>query len=161
MHVALTENTKAPLFSGTSLNGPVSLEEYYKKYNVVLYFYPKDNTPGCTLESKGFTKLVPEFERLKTKVIGVSKDSLDSHQSFCDQYNLSVNLISDTDLVICKDYKVWVEKSFLGKKYMGIERSTFLINKEQIIVKVWHKAKVIGHASEVLETVRNLDTQLF
>jgi peroxiredoxin Q/BCP len=130
-----------------------------KGKNVVLYFYPKDDTPGCTQESKDFRDKHDEFEKLNTVVLGVSRDTIDKHEDFKKKYDLPFNLISDEDAVSLKDYGVWVEKSMYGKKYMGIERATYLINKNGNIVKIWRKVNVGGHADEVLEAVKELNTK--
>ena len=123
---------------------------------VVLYFYPKDDTPGCTLEAQDFTARIADFEAAGTTVIGVSKDSIKAHDKFCKKHGLRIVLASDEAGHTCEDYGVWVEKSMYGKKYMGIERSTFLIDGAGQIRNVWRKVKVPGHAEEVLGAVRAL-----
>ena len=123
---------------------------------VVLYFYPKDDTPGCTLEAIDFTARVAEFEAAGTTVIGVSKDSLKAHDKFCKKHGLRIALVSDEAGHTCEDYGTWVEKSMYGKTYMGVERTTFLINGAGKIAQVWNKVSVKGHADEVLEAAQAL-----
>lgn len=117
---------------------------------LVVYFYPKDDTPGCTNEAKAFSALAPEFERAGVAVIGVSKDSAKSHAKFIAKYDLELTLAADTDGSVCDAFGVWVEKSMYGKSYMGIERATFLIDTAGKIVQIWRKVKVPGHAESVL-----------
>ncbi|MDU8911038.1 peroxiredoxin [Aestuariicoccus sp. MJ-SS9] len=124
--------------------------------NVVLFFYPRDDTSGCTKENEAFTALQAEFEALNTKVFGLSKDSIASHDKFMAKKALTVPLLSDEASDVCEKYGVWKEKSMYGKKFMGIERSTFLIDGEGRIVREWRKVKVPGHAEEVLEAARAL-----
>lgn len=133
----------------------VSLSNFKGK-NIVLYFYPKDNTPGCTTQAQDFTKMKGEFEQLDTIIIGISKDDPESHEHFKKSCNLGILLLSDEDMEIIPKFGVWVEKSMYGKKYMGIERSTFLINKDMKVSKIWRKVKVTGHAAEVLKEVEKL-----
>jgi len=121
---------------------------------VVLYFYPKDDTPGCTIEAKEFRDLSDEFETNNTVIIGISKDSAKSHDKFKAKYCLPFKLASDEDTAICQKYGVWVEKSMYGKKYLGIDRVTFLINPNGKIAHIWEKVSVNGHASEVLAKVK-------
>jgi len=128
----------------------------FKGKNVILYFYPKDNTPGCSLEAMTFTRFKDEFEKHNTTIIGVSKDSCESHRKFIKNKNLNITLISDSDTKIQKKYGVWRLKKFMGKEFMGTVRSTFLIDSEGKIRKMWDKVKVKGHVEEVLETVKKL-----
>ena len=123
---------------------------------VVLFFYPKDDTSGCTAEAIAFTKLKPQFDELGAVVIGMSPDSTKSHDKFKAKHQLTVDLVSDTEKQALNDYGVWVEKSMYGRKYMGVERSTILIDRDGRIAKVWRKVSVPGHAEEVLEAVRSL-----
>ncbi|WP_421983223.1 thioredoxin-dependent thiol peroxidase [Roseibium sp.] len=123
---------------------------------VVLYFYPKDNTPGCTKEAIAFSELIGEFENLGITIVGVSPDSAKKHDNFIAKHNLAVRLGADTETHTAEAYGVWVEKSMYGKKYMGVERSTFLIDKDGKIAQVWRKVKVPGHAEAVLEAARAL-----
>ena len=122
----------------------------------VIYFYPKDNTPGCTQEGEDFRDLYEEFKKLKTEIYGVSRDSLKSHEGFKEKYKYPFELISDTEEKLCNLFDVIKEKNMYGKKYMGIERSTFLINKEGKLSAEWRKVKVNGHAAEVLEEVKKI-----
>jgi thioredoxin-dependent peroxiredoxin len=132
-----------------------SLEGLKGKY-VVLYFYPKDDTPGCTLEAMDFNELLQDFQALNSVVLGVSRDDLKSHNKFKDKYNLKFNLGSDLEGATCSKYAVWVEKSMFGKKYMGVNRATFLIDTQGKIAHIWPKVSVEGHAREVLDKVRSL-----
>ena len=122
----------------------------------VIYFYPKDDTPGCTTEAKDFTHLAPKFKAAGISVIGISPDSPESHQKFAKKYDLEVRLAADTDKAVAMAYGVWVEKSMYGRKYMGVERSTFLIDKAGRIARSWRKVKVTGHADEVLAAAKVL-----
>jgi thioredoxin-dependent peroxiredoxin len=124
--------------------------------NVVLYFYPKDNTSGCTLEATDFTARIADFAAANTIVAGVSKDSVKSHEKFRAKHGLDVILLSDESGDVCERYGVWVEKSMYGKKYMGIERATFLIDATGRVRRIWRKVKVPGHVAEVLEAARAL-----
>ncbi len=157
----MTENIlkvgdKAPEFKLTGDNyEDVALSSFLGK-NVVLYFYPKDDTPGCTLEAKDFSCMVDEFEKANTVVLGVSKDDTESHEDFKKKYDLTFTLLSDEDALMLPTYGVWAEKNMYGKKYMGIERSTFLIDEKGIIKNIWRKVKVDGHAKEVLEAAKAL-----
>ena len=123
---------------------------------IVLYFYPKDDTSGCTAESIDFSRLLPEFEKAGTTVIGISPDSVKSHDKFKTKHGLAVNLVSDETRSTLETYGVWVEKSMYGRKYMGVERTTILIDRDGKIARIWAKVKVHGHADEVLEAVRAL-----
>ena len=124
--------------------------------NFVLFFFPKANTTGCTKEAISFSNLINEFGDLNTIIIGISKDTVEKQIKFKSKYDLKCILGSDVDIKICSKFGVWVEKSMYGKKYMGIQRSTFLINTEQKIQHIWNKVKVPGHAEEVLEVVKKL-----
>jgi peroxiredoxin Q/BCP len=127
--------------------------DLFGKY-VVLYFYPRDDTPGCTKEAKDFTELKPEFDKLNTIIIGVSTDTLEAHNKFIFKHNLNLELLSDTNKTLCEFFDVWIEKNMYGKKYMGIERSTFLINPSGEILHEWRKVKVAGHAKILLESIK-------
>ena len=129
-----------------------SSDEFLGK-KLIIYFYPKDDTPGCTKEAIEFSELIEEFKKNNTQIIGISKDSLEKHQKFISKHKLKVKLASDEDLEICKKFGVWVEKSMYGKKYMGIERSTFLFDQNLTLIKEWKKVKVNNHAQEVLEYI--------
>lgn len=146
----------APDFSLPDQTGePVSLADFNGK-QLVIYFYPKDDTPGCTTEAKDFTALKDEFAAANTDILGISKDSVAKHDKFINKHDLGITLISDEDGEMCEAYGVWVEKSMYGKTYMGIERTTFLIDKDGIIREVWNKVKVKNHAEQVLEAVKGL-----
>jgi len=135
--------------------GDISLSAQKPKA-VVLYFYPKDDTPGCTKEAIAFTGLADEFEAAGATIIGVSKDSAAKHDKFIAKHDLNIALASDETSDICETYGVWVEKNMYGKKYMGIERATYLIDGEGKIAQIWRKVKVPGHAEAVLEAVKAL-----
>ncbi|MGB1236520.1 MAG: peroxiredoxin, partial [Planktomarina sp.] len=128
----------------------------YAGQNVVLFFYPKDNTPGCTKEAIDFTADLPAFKAANTVVIGLSKDSVKKHDNFVAKHDLGVILASDADSDVCEQYSVWKEKSMYGKTYMGIERTTFLINGEGVVAQVWNKVKVPGHVEAVLQAAQSL-----
>ncbi len=150
------EGEKAPDFIlPTDGGGSVSLQQFHGKQHVVLYFYPKDDTPGCTVEAKDFAALQDQFAKADAVVIGVSKDDVSSHQRFKEKYCLPFQLASDTEGV-CETYGVWGEKNMYGKKYMGVTRATFLIDKQGVIRQVWPKVKVEGHAQDVLNAVKAL-----
>ena len=147
---------KAPLFKG-QCTGERSVElSNLKGKKVILYFYPKDNTPGCTTEGQNFRDLYKEFKKQNTLIYGVSRDSIKSHENFKQKQSFPFDLISDEDEKICKKYDVIKEKSMYGRKYMGIERSTFLIDQEGKLVCEWRKVKVTGHVEEVLKAVKDL-----
>jgi len=133
----------------------VTLADFAGK-NIVLYFYPKDNTPGCTTESIGFSELKDQFVALNTIILGASKDSVKKHQNFIKKHNLTIKLLVDEDGTLCDDYTVWGLKKFMGREYMGIERATFLIGKDGLIKKIWRKVKVKGHVEDVLGAVKQL-----
>ncbi|MBH37952.1 thioredoxin-dependent thiol peroxidase [bacterium] len=144
---------KAPEFSlANQDNTIVNLTDYRGK-KVVLYFYPKDDTSGCTKEAEEFTQKKKEFDSLNTVILGISKDSTQSHETFCKKYNLGITLLSDPDTEINKAYDVWKEKSMYGKKYFGTERTTFLIDEDGIIQQRWSKVKVTGHVEDVLKAL--------
>jgi len=148
-------DTLAPQFTlPRDGGGTLSLSDFSGKM-VVLYFYPKDNTSGCTKEAQGFTEHAAEFAAAGAVVLGVSKDSIAKHEKFRDKYGLGVALLSDEQGHVCEDYGIWVEKSMYGKTYMGIERATFLIDGTGRILREWRKVKVDGHVQEVLEAVRS------
>ena len=127
-----------------------------KGKKIVLYFYPKDNTPGCTTESIEFQGLKDKFEKLNTKILGISRDSIKSHKKFKDKYDFSFDLISDESEEICKAFDVIKEKNMYGKKYLGIERSTFLIDEDNILIAEWRKVKAKGHAQIVLDHIADI-----
>jgi peroxiredoxin Q/BCP len=152
----LTEGSKAPAFKLPSTGGgAASLKDYAGKA-LVLYFYPKDDTSGCTAEAIAFSELEKDFAKAGAAILGVSKDSLATHEKFQNKHKLKVALGSDEAGEAVEAYGVWVEKSMYGKKYMGIERSTFLIDGKGVIRRIWRKVKVPGHAAEVLAAVKAL-----
>tara|TARA_Y100000768_G_C23862329_1_gene626334 strand:- start:135 stop:590 length:456 start_codon:yes stop_codon:yes gene_type:complete len=123
---------------------------------VVLYFYPKDDTPGCTIETNDFNKLLPKFNKLDCEIYGVSKDNIKSHDKFREKYKIKFDLLSDEETKIHKKYNVWGKKKFMGREFLGTIRTTFLIDKKGKILKTWENVKVKDHAQEVLETLKNL-----
>jgi len=152
----IKENTKAPDFILPSTNGEnQKLKDLLGKY-VVIYFYPKDDTPGCTIETNDFNKLLPKFKKLNCEIFGISKDNIKSHDKFREKFKIKFDLLSDEEIKVLKKYKVWGKKKFMGREFMGIIRSTFLIDKKGKIVKVWDNVKVKDHAKEVLETLKLL-----
>ena len=124
---------------------------------VVIYFYPKDDTPGCTKEAIEFSENKGNFQKLNTLILGISKDSVEKHEKFRSKHNLTVDLASDYDGKICDTFGVWVEKSMYGKKYMGLERSTFLFDENSVLIKVWRNVKVKNHVNEVLNFLESID----
>ncbi|NIY72698.1 thioredoxin-dependent thiol peroxidase [Marivivens donghaensis] len=155
-HQRPAEGEQAPDFTlPRDGGGSVSLSDYQGK-PVVLYFYPKDDTPGCTKEAIAFTDMVDDFAAAGAVILGVSKDPVKKHDKFIAKHELKIALLSDEESDMCERYGVWVEKSMYGKTYMGIERATFLIDADGKVAKVWPKVKVAGHAEEVLEAVKAL-----
>ena len=149
-------NSKAPVFTSKSTSKKnYSLKDSFGKY-VVLYFYPKDNTPGCTIETNDFNKLLTNFKKLDCEVYGISKDSLESHFKFKDKYKIKFDLLADENLKILKKFKVWGKKKFMGREFMGTIRSTYLIDKKGVIIKAWDNVKVKDHAKEVLKTLKSI-----
>lgn len=146
---------KAPNFRLDTASGVKTLEDFSGRA-LVLYFYPKDMTSGCTVQAQNFRDLQGEFNKVGVDIVGVSKDSLKRHDKFSEKEDLNFLLGSDENGHVCEDFGVWKEKSMYGKKYMGIERSTFLIDPNGFIVNEWRKVKVAGHVSEVLEVARSL-----
>ena len=153
----IKENTKAPDFTLPSTNGEnQKLKDLLGKY-VVIYFYPKDDTPGCTIETNDFNKLLPKFKKLNCEIFGISKDTIKSHDKFREKFKIKFDLLSDEEIKVLKKYKVWGKKKFMGREFMGIIRSTILIDKKGKIIKVWDNVKVKDHAKEVLETLKSLN----
>ena len=153
----LEKNTIAPDFNTPDQNNKnISLSDYKGTKNVVLYFYPKDDTPGCTIEANQFTALASEFDKVDTVVLGVSKDSCESHQAFINKFDLKVSLLADTSGELCDAYGVWQEKEKNGIKKMGIVRSTFIINKDGVLSEVIYGVVADGHAQEMLDKVTSL-----
>lgn len=157
MSQPLEKNQQAPAFSSLNQsNQPVSLSDYLGKQNVVLYFYPKDDTPGCTIEANDFTALAAEFSAVDTVVIGVSKDDCASHQAFIEKYGLNVQLLADTDGELCEAYGVWQEVEKDGVKKWKIVRSTFIIDKQGKLLEALYGVNHVNHAQEILEKIRSL-----
>lgn len=153
----LKEGQLAPDFTLPAAGGQtISLSDYRGKQSVILYFYPKDDTPGCTKEACSFRDVKAEFEQVGAAILGVSVDSVKSHEKFAEKYHLPFPLLADEDQSVVNSYGVWKEKSMYGKTYMGTERTTFAIDKDGIIRKIWPKVKVEGHTDEVLDFVRGL-----
>ncbi len=161
METKINENQPAPNFTLPSVTShattKINLQDYRGQY-VVLYFYPKDDTSGCTSQAVAFRDLLKQFTALNAVIFGVSKDSIKSHDDFIAKYNLNFPLLADETTQTCQAYGVWVEKSMYGRKYMGIERSTFLINPEGIISHIWRKVKVVNHGNKILEILRKPTT---
>lgn len=154
---AIPETGKnAPAFFLPASTGEKIRLSHLKGQSVVLYFYPKDDTPGCTIEAKEFRDHIKKFEKLNTVVLGISPDPVDKHCKFIDKYDLNFILLSDEEHAIAEKYGVWVEKNNYGKKYMGVQRSTFLINEAGKLAHVWPKVKPEGHAEEVLTVLESL-----
>jgi len=153
---ALKEGMKAPEFDLPASEGKnVGLKEFKGKERVVLYFYPKDDTPGCTVEACGFRDKIKEVGKKGAVVLGVSPDGVEAHNKFIEKFNLPFILLSDEEKKVCKDYGVWVKKSMYGKEYMGVARTTFIIGKDGKIEKIFEKVKPEGHTDEVLEFLDN------
>ncbi len=152
----LDTGDKAPDFNlPVNGGGNLALKDLKGKI-VVMYFYPKDMTPGCTTEAQNFRDRIKDFDKAGAVVVGVSKDSVKRHDNFVEKQNLPFKLISDEDGSLCEDFGVWVEKNMYGRKYMGIQRATFVIDAKGVIRHVWPKVKVKGHADDVLEVVKSL-----
>ena len=154
--MAITQGSKAPPFTLPATDGRTVSLEALKGRKVVLYFYPKDDTSGCTLEAQNFQALKRDFAAADTEIVGVSPDGLKSHDKFRAKYGLDFTLASDEEKTMLEAYGVWAEKSMYGRKYMGVERTTVLIDRDGTIARVWNKVKVPGHAEEVLEAARAL-----
>lgn len=148
-------NEKAPMFTAQATTGTLCLSDFAGK-RVVLYFYPKDNTSGCTTEGLDFQANYDAFKSLNCEVIGVSRDSLKSHNNFCTKQGFTFPLISDPEETLCQAYDVMKLKKMYGREYMGVERSTFLIDESGIVRHEWRKVKVSGHVQEVLEALKTL-----
>jgi thioredoxin-dependent peroxiredoxin len=156
MTTAISVGTTAPEFNLPTDSGSTVALVQLRGKGVVLYFYPKDDTSGCTLEAKAFNDLMPQFASADTVIIGVSPDSVASHDKFKKKYGLGFSLAADETKAMLDAYGVWVEKSMYGRKYMGVERTTVLIDKTGRIARIWPKVKVPGHAEEVLAAVKAL-----
>ena len=150
----IKENSKASNFKLPSSNNKTfEINKSLKQY-LVIYFYPRDNTPGCTNEAKDFSKLYKEFKKLNCDIFGISKDSVDSHKKFISKFKIPFQLLSDEKIIALKKYGAWGEKSMYGKKFMGIKRTTVLISPKGKIIKIWNNVKVKDHAKEVLSCLK-------
>ena len=148
---------RAPAFTLINADGKkVKLTDFKGKKNVVVYFYPKDNTPGCTVQAKAFRDDIAKYKKSKTVVLGISPDGESSHQRFIEKFDLPFELLCDTEKKACEKYGVWVQKSMFDKKYMGVQRATFLVDKNGKVAAVWPKVKVKGHSKEVLEALAEI-----
>jgi peroxiredoxin Q/BCP len=154
--MSLAQGDEAPAFALASDGGGKVSSGDFKGKPFVLYFYPKDDTSGCTKEAIAFTERLPDFKKLGVAVIGVSPDGVAAHDKFKAKYGLGFALGADVDKAVCQAYGVWLEKSMYGRKYMGVDRSTFLVGRDGRIARVWRKVKVPGHVDEVLEAARAL-----
>jgi peroxiredoxin Q/BCP len=152
----LVEGDPVPDVTLIGMDGTAVSPADFRGQKLVLYFYPKDDTSGCTREAQDFTALAVEFERCGTWILGVSKDSPQSHAKFTGKYDLRVKLATDPDGGVCEAFGTWLEKSLYGRKYMGIDRATFLVDRDGTIARIWRKVKVPGHAEEVLAAAREL-----
>lgn len=150
------EGKKCPDFLVESTGDKKLSNGDFEGKNLVIFFYPKDNTPGCTLEGQDFRDNYEEFKKFNAEILGVSRDSIKSHVNFIEKQNFPFDLLSDPDEVMCKSFDVMREKSMYGKKYIGVDRSTFLIDSKGIIVKEWRSVKVKGHVLDVLEALKNI-----
>ena len=152
----LEAGSMVPKFSLPDQNGKVHNIEDYKGQWIIIYFYPKDLTPGCTTEACSFQEALPDFNSIDAVIFGISKDSVALHKKFADKYNLQFSLLSDENSDVCEQYGVWQKKSMYGKEYMGIVRSTFLVNPEGKIAKVYPKVNVKEHHAEILNDLKEL-----
>ncbi|MBD3401973.1 thioredoxin-dependent thiol peroxidase [candidate division GN15 bacterium] len=154
--MAVKAGNKAPAFTLENQDGEkMKLSDFAGKW-LVLYFYPKDNTSGCTTEAIDFTKALKKFDKMDAAVVGVSPDSVKSHQNFCHKHNLGITLLADPDKKALEKYGVWKEKSMYGKKYMGVERTTVLIDPDSRVREIWPKVKVAGHVDAVADKLAEL-----
>ena len=156
MMVKNLEGKKCPKFSAEATSEQVISNQTYKDKNVVIYFYPKDSTPGCTKEGQEFRDNYKKFKKYNTEILGVSRESIKSHENFKSKQNFPFELLSDPDEKVCKAFDVMKMKSMYGRQYMGVDRSTFIVNDQGKIIKEWRSVKVKGHVQEVLETVEKL-----
>jgi len=150
----MKEKELAPNFKIPSSNNKEFELKKNKNKFLIIYFYPRDNTPGCTNEAKDFSKLYKEFKKLNCEIFGISKDSVESHKKFISKFKIPFQLLSDEKIVALKKYGAWGEKSMYGKKFIGIKRTTFLINPKSKIIKIWNNVKVKDHAKEVLNCLK-------
>lgn len=152
----IKENSKAPIFKLPSSNDQnFEINKNLDQY-LAIYFYPRDNTPGCTNEAKDFAKLYKEFKKLNCEIIGISKDDIESHKKFINKFKIPFKLLSDEKIIVLKKYGAWGEKSMYGKKFIGIKRTTVLINPKGKIIKIWNNVKVKDHAKEVLNLLKEV-----
>ena len=152
----IKENSRAPIFKLPSSNDQnFEINKNLDQY-LAIYFYPRDNTPGCTNEAKDFAKLYKEFKKLNCEIIGISKDDIESHKKFINKLKIPFQLLSDEKIIVLKKYGAWGEKSMYGKKFMGIKRTTVLINPKGKIIKIWNNVKVKDHAKEVLNFLKEV-----
>lgn len=154
--MTVTVGHRAPQFALPADNDSIVSLADFKGKNVVLYFYPKDDTPGCTLEACGFQESLSSLQALNAVILGVSKDSTASHRKFKAKHNLTFQLLSDAEGEVCEAYGTWIEKSMYGKKYMGIDRATFLVDAEGVLRHIWRGVKVAGHIPAVLEALKEM-----
>ena len=152
----LNEGDPVPDVELVNLEGKTVRTTDFRGQKIVFYFYPKDDTSGCTAEAQAFTALADEFEKAGTWVLGISKDDAKKHAKFIEKYDLKVSLATDPDGSVCEAFGTWIEKSMYGRKYMGIDRATFLVDRDGRIHRIWRKVKVPGHAEEVLAAAREL-----
>ena len=150
----MKEKELAPNFKIPSSNNKEFELKKNKNKFLIIYFYPRDNTPGCTNEAKDFSKLYKEFKKLNCEIFGISKDSIESHKKFISKFKIPFQLLSDEKIVVLKKYQAWGEKSMYGKKFMGIKRTTVLIGPKGKIIKIWNNVKVKEHAKEVLSCLK-------
>jgi len=152
----IKENSRAPIFKLPSSNDQnFEINKNLDQY-LAIYFYPRDNTPGCTNEAKDFTKLYKEFKKLNCEIVGISKDDIESHKKFINKFKIPFQLLSDEKIIVLKKYGAWGEKSMYGKKFMGIKRTTVLINPKGKIIKIWNNVKVKDHTKEVLNFLKRV-----
>ena len=156
--MVLKEGNKAPAFALPSDSGKIIKLNDFKGKKLVIFFYPKDDTPGCTKESIEFTSYLNKFSKINTYILGISKDSIIKHKKFKQKHSLKVALAADEDNGVCVKYGVWKEKINYGKKYFGIERTTFLIDEKLLILKIWRKVKVKNHVKEVFDFIKGAKT---
>jgi peroxiredoxin Q/BCP len=151
----LAEGDQVPKFELQDANEKTVKSAEFKGKKHVIYFYPRDFTPGCTIEADEFTNEYKEFQKIGVEIIGISTDGVESHKKFCEKMKIPYVLLSDPDAQVCKKFGVWGKKQFMGKEYMGVQRSTFLINEKGIIFKSYPSVKPKGHAEEVLQALKN------
>lgn len=151
----INEGEPVPKFEIPDSNGKIIKSSAFKGKRYAVYFYPKDFTPGCTIEADEFSRDYKKFQKENIEIIGISKDDVESHKKFCEKMKIPYLLLSDTDAEVAKKFGVWGKKEFMGREYMGVTRSTFLVNENGIVFKVFPKVKPAGHSNEVLEAFKN------